>query len=179
VIVRVVVVALLTALVALLGYGVVLRDEASGLDAAVAAGRRPAAPALSLPVLGRRAERSLASYRGRVVVLNFWASWCEPCRDESPLLERWHRRLAHRGATVVGVDAMDVDSDAAAFARRYRLTYPLLHDGDGAGARAFGTRGFPETFVIDRRGRVAALRRGPVDDVFLERNVRPLLREGA
>jgi cytochrome c biogenesis protein CcmG, thiol:disulfide interchange protein DsbE len=171
------VVVLLAALLALLGYGVVLRHQGSGLDAAVAAGERPAAPALALPPLGGGGRRTLASYRGKVVVLNFWASWCLPCRDESPLLERWQRRLAASRGTVVGVDALDVDSDARAFARHYHLTYPLLHDGDGAGARAYGTRGFPETFVIDRQGRVAAMRRGPVDRAFLARAVGPLLRK--
>ena len=176
---RLAVVIALGALLALLGYGVLLRDHHSTLDSAVAAGRRPAAPAVSLPALNAAGRRTLAAYRGDVVVLNFWASWCIPCRDESPLLERWQRRLASRHATVLGVDALDVSSDAQAFARRYRLTYPLVHDGSGSAARRYGTRGFPETFVIDRRGRVAALQRGPVDDAFLRRTVPRLLDEPA
>jgi len=169
----------LGALLALLGYGVALRHRGTGIDAAVAAGRRPTAPALSAAALGAPGRRSLAGYRGQVVVLNFWASWCIPCRDESPLLERWQRRLHGRRATVLGVDSLDVDSDARAFARRYHLTYPMAHDGGGAAARSYGTRGFPETFVIDRRGRIAALRRGPVDESFLRRSVPPLLDEPA
>ena len=75
-------------------------------------GERPAAPALRCRRSTGSGRGSLADYRGKVVVLNFWASWCEPCRTESPLLERWHRRLAARGGTVLGVDVLDVSSDA-------------------------------------------------------------------
>src|SRR5687768_1592433 len=64
------------------------------------------APELELPRLSGNGVGSLDDYRGQVVVLNFWASWCEPCREESPLLQRWHERFEGRGATVVGVDAL-------------------------------------------------------------------------
>lgn len=171
-------VAALGALIAVLAYGV-LANRGDGLDAAVAGRQRPAAPALALPMLTGGGARSLEAWRGHVVVVNFWASWCDPCREEAPLLERWQRRLARQGATVLGVDALDVRADALAFIRRYRLTYPMLRDRDGGAARGYGTRGYPETFVVDRRGRVAALRRGPVDDAFLRRTVSPLLREPA
>ena len=112
-----------------------------------------------------------------MVVLNFWASWCEPCRTESPLLERWHKRLVGRGGTVLGVDVLDVASDARDFARQYRLSYPLVRDGDGAVLGAWGVVAYPETFVVDRRGRIAASRRGPVDEAFMRKHVSPLLRE--
>jgi cytochrome c biogenesis protein CcmG/thiol:disulfide interchange protein DsbE len=112
-------------------------------------------------------------------VLNFWASWCEPCRAESPLLERWHRRLRTRDATVLGVDVLDVDSDARAFVREYKLSYPMLRDRDGDALEDFGVVAYPETFVLDRRGRIAASRRGPVNERFLRERVLPLLREKA
>jgi len=112
-------------------------------------------------------------------VLNFWASWCEPCREESPLLDRWHGRIKRVGGTVLGVDALDIDQDARDFIREYELSYPMLRDGDGDSRESFGIVGFPETFVIDRRGRIAAVRRGPVDDAFMRTQVSPLLREDA
>ena len=168
-----------TGLVALLAYGVFVNQPKRGIDAALAAGKRPAAPEISLPPLGGTRPVSLRSWRGKVVVLNYWASWCPPCRDESPLLERWQKRIAPRGGTVLGVDALDVASDARAFMRHYSLSYPMLRDGDGHSQQRFGITGYPETFVIDRRGRVAAVRRGTVDDAFMTRSVLPLLREPA
>jgi cytochrome c biogenesis protein CcmG, thiol:disulfide interchange protein DsbE len=177
--VTVTVLAVALALVALLAYGVFINQPARGIDDALAAGKRPAAPSIVLPTLSGTRPVSLSAWRGRVVVLNYWASWCPPCRDESPLLERWQRRIEPRGGTVLGVDALDVASDARGFMHRYGLTYPMLHDGDGHSQQQFGITGYPETFVIDRRGRIAALRRGTVDDAFMRRSVLPLLRERA
>lgn len=168
---------LIALIVVLLGYGVAHQHGARTLDRALADGRRPAAPALLLPRLGTHGVARAADWRGKVVVVNFWASWCTPCRDESPLLERWQKRLFGHGATVLGVDTEDVASDALGFARRMKLTYPLLRDRDGAAARRFGVTGYPETVVLDRRGRVAAVKRGPVDDAFMVERVMPLVGE--
>ena len=167
------------ALVALLGYGLASNEPDVSIDRALARGERQPAPELRLPRLEGGGRAALADYRGRVVVLNFWASWCDPCRAESPLLERWHRRLVRQRGTVLGVDVLDVTSDAREFIRRYRLTYPMLRDKDGESQGDFGVVGYPETIVIDRRGRVAALRRGPVDDAWMRERVAPLLREEA
>jgi cytochrome c biogenesis protein CcmG/thiol:disulfide interchange protein DsbE len=109
------------------------------------------------------------------VVLNFWASWCDPCKAESPLLERWHRRMVRRGGTVLGVDMLDVTEDAQDFIEEYGLSYPMLKDRDGEGLEAFGVVQYPETFVIDREGRITAVRRGPVDEDFMRTKVEPLL----
>jgi cytochrome c biogenesis protein CcmG, thiol:disulfide interchange protein DsbE len=167
------------ALIGLLVYGVKATGRGQTLDDAIAHGRRPVAPALSLPRLEGGASAALADYRGTVVVLNYWASWCTPCRRESPLLERWQRRLAKRGGTVLGVDSLDVTADARAFVREFGVTYPMLRDRDGETQRRFGVSGFPETLIVDRNGRIAALQRGPVDDAFLRRSVLPLLAEAA
>ena len=166
----VLVVAGVVGLIALLAYGV-----ASESDDKEVTGER--APEISLPPLEGGEERSLADFRGQVVVLNYWASWCEPCRDESPLLERWHQKISTRGATVLGVDVLDVTSDAQDFIDKYDLTYPHLRDKDGSTQEEFGIVAYPETFVIDREGRIAATRRGPVDEEFMRAEVAPLMRE--
>jgi cytochrome c biogenesis protein CcmG/thiol:disulfide interchange protein DsbE len=167
------------ALVGLLAYGLITQDPDGKIEEATDRGERPGAPELTLPRLSGGGEESLADYDGQVVVLNFWASWCEPCIEESPLLERWHRRIEPDGGTVVGVDVLDVTDDAHEFVKRFDLTYPQLRDGDGDTLADFGVTGQPYTFVIDRRGRVAAVRRGPVDDDFMRAEVLPLLRERA
>ena len=89
----------------------------TSIDDAVSKGERVEAPNASLPLLGGRGESSLAAYRGKVVVLNFWASWCPPCIDELPLLERTQRRIARRGGTVLGVNYKDIPEDALALSR--------------------------------------------------------------
>jgi cytochrome c biogenesis protein CcmG/thiol:disulfide interchange protein DsbE len=169
------IVCVLLALIALLAYGLAQNEPDRGVDEALARGERSPAPAFELPKLGGGGSESLADYRGQVVVLNFWASWCKPCRDESPLLERWHRRIRDRGATVLGVDILDVTGRAEDFVDEYGLTYPMLKDKDGEGLDKFGVVAYPETFVIDRQGRIAAVARGPVDDAFMRRNVAPLV----
>jgi len=164
----------LVALFALLAYGLVSTqaEEDANQSSRLSVGQP--APALELPRLSGGGRASLADFRGQVVVLNFWASWCEPCREESPLLQRWHERLRRSGGTVVGVDVLDVSSDARAFAARYGLRYPLLRDREGESLRDFEVAGQPWTFVLDRAGRIAAVRRGPVDERFMRTEVLPL-----
>ncbi|MEA2349847.1 MAG: cytochrome c biosis protein CcmG, thiol:disulfide interchange protein DsbE [Thermoleophilaceae bacterium] len=172
-------IAITGALVALLAYGVFQNEPDNSIDSAVAAGKRPAAPSLELPRLGAPGKISLASLRGKVVVLNYWASWCPPCRGEAPVLDRWHHRIAPKGGTVLGVDVLDVDSDARAFIRRYGMTFPIVRDGDGDTGKDFGVHGQPETIVIDRRGRIAATFRAPITDADFNRLLPRLLREPA
>jgi cytochrome c biogenesis protein CcmG, thiol:disulfide interchange protein DsbE len=165
------------ALVALLAYGLSQNEPDRSVEDALARGELERAPALELPKLSGGGRGSLADYRGDVVVLNFWASWCEPCREESPMLERWHRRMAGKGGTVLGVDVLDVTGDAEDFIDEYGLSYPMLKDKDGDALEAFGVVAYPETFVIDRDGRITAVRRGPVDDAFMRTEVAPLLEQ--
>ena len=166
------------ALIGLLAYGLGANGPDRGIDQALARGERVRAPAFDLPDLSGGGRTSLEDLSGKVVVLNIWASWCDPCRAESPLLERWHRRIsAGGGATVLGVDVLDVSSDARSFVREYRLTYPQLRDSEDSVRSDYGAGGVPETVVIDRRGRIAAIRRGPVDEAFMRAKVLPLVGE--
>ena len=161
----------------MLVYGMSLTKADTGIEDSLASGERPVAPDLRLPRLSGDGEIALSDFRGRVVVLNVWASWCDPCREESPLLQRWHERISGRGGTVLGVDSLDVTSDARAFVREYGLTYPMVRDEDGGSLRGFGVVGYPETFVIDGAGRITAKRRGPVDEAFMRNEVEPLLED--
>jgi len=167
------------ALLALLAYGVAQNRNGTSIDSELAAGKRPVPPSLTLPPLRGGAPVSLSSYRGKVVVLNFWASWCPPCKEEAPILARWQPRLMAQNGTIVGVDVLDVSSDAQHFIAEHKLAFPHLRDADGSRLKAFQVVGYPETVVLDRRGRVAALERGPVDAAFMRRRVAPLLAEGA
>jgi cytochrome c biogenesis protein CcmG, thiol:disulfide interchange protein DsbE len=163
------------ALIGLLAYGLSTNEPDRGIEQALARGERPPAPKLALDRLEGDGRGSLAELRGKVVVLNVWASWCGPCRDESPLLQRWHARMRRGGGAVLGVNVLDVTSDAIDFAREYGLTYPMLRDPDGASLKPLGVVVYPETFVVDRRGRIAAVRRGVVDEEFMREKVAPLL----
>jgi cytochrome c biogenesis protein CcmG/thiol:disulfide interchange protein DsbE len=160
------------ALLALLTYGVVTKgDEGSAL----AVGKPP--PDKPLARLGGPGTRRIADYRGKWVLVNFWASWCEPCRAEAPLLEDFHRRNRDRRFLVLGIDSQDLTGDARRFVRQYNLSYPQLHDGDGSLSHDYKMTGFPESFLVDPRGNLALQRRGPLDDAYLRRLVEPLLTQ--
>ena len=133
-----------------------LHDEGGDLMKRANDGDRPSAPDFTLERLDRAGQLQLSSLRGKVVVLNFWASWCGPCKEEAPYLEEVWQKNRGRELVVVGLDAKDFRADARRFARRYELTFPLVYDGPGNAIDGYGVTGFPETFVIDREGKVVA-----------------------
>jgi len=128
------------------------------------------APAFELPTLDGGSVDS-ADWRGEVVVVNFWASWCVPCREEAPELEAFAQRWQDRGVRLVGIVYNDEESDAIAFRDRYGLTYPQALDPGGRTAIDFGVFGVPETYVISADGTVMAKLLGAVDAATLERVV--------
>jgi cytochrome c biogenesis protein CcmG, thiol:disulfide interchange protein DsbE len=157
------------AVIGLLGFGLLSKGEAS-----LAIGDR--APDKELSRLGVPGTGEIADYRGKWVLVNFWASWCAPCKDEAPALEDFQRAHAAIGFTVLGINLDDATDDAIAFEHTYGLTYPQLRDGDGSDRRdAYGMTGFPESFLVDPEGHIALIRRGPVDAEYLDRTVLPMI----
>jgi cytochrome c biogenesis protein CcmG, thiol:disulfide interchange protein DsbE len=165
-------------LLALLGWQVFRTDQSAALAKDVEANKKPPAPAFTLPELGSDTNVSLASYRGKAVVLNFWASWCGPCKDEAPLLESAWNRYKDKGVVVVGVDAQDFDVDAQRFVDRAGITYPVLRDKHGSTLGHYGVTGFPETWFVDAQGRLVGEHvAGPLTKESLEQNIKIALGE--
>ena len=156
------------AVIGLLGYGLLSKGEAK-----IAIG--DPVPDRELPLLRGDGQRSIADYRGRWVLVNLWASWCTPCRQETPALERFWRRRRGRDLTVLGIDVQDNSDDALSFLRSNPTTYPQLRSVGDERSAAFGSTGVPENFLVDPRGRLALIWRGPVDDRFIREHVAPMV----
>lgn len=137
------------------------------------------APPLALPTLDGMQTVDLETQRGNVVLLNFWASWCEPCKREMPLLQQWHEQYRDAGLVVLGVDTLYQDDRAAAeaFVQANNITYPILADEAGDTRQPWLIQGLPRTYVIDRNGVVQALQLGEFTQADFDAQVAPLLRE--
>jgi cytochrome c biogenesis protein CcmG/thiol:disulfide interchange protein DsbE len=160
------------ALVGLLGYGLAAKGEGT-----LAVG--DPIPTTELPVLGGEGAGSLADQRGRWALVNVWASWCGPCREEAPALQRFYERHGGEGFEIVGIDTQEPAEDGLEFVDEFGLTYPQLHDGPGEFAEELKMTGVPENFLVDPEGDVALLRPGPVTDAYLEDEVAPLIEGSA
>jgi cytochrome c biogenesis protein CcmG, thiol:disulfide interchange protein DsbE len=164
-------------LVALLAWQVIRTDKGRALASKVASGQKPQAPVFSLDRLDGQGTLSLADLRGKAVVVNFWASWCAPCKDEAPTLETAWQKWRDQDVVVVGVDLQDLSSDARRFVERYELTYPALRDKHNWTWGRYGLSGLPETWFVDREGRLVGEHvEGPVTAEELDRNIRIALR---
>lgn len=174
-----IVVVVAGALLAVLAFGVAHQGTSTSIDAAVQRGDFPVAPNahMALPILGSDRSESLVDLRGKVVVLNVFASWCDPCKSEAPILEHEQRALAGKGATILGVTYQDNSSDSEQFVHQEHITYPVVRDVNGNFVRSFGTTGVPETFVINRAGRISALRRYQIDQQWLRQTLPAILAE--
>ncbi|MGN6798502.1 MAG: TlpA family protein disulfide reductase [Gaiellaceae bacterium] len=135
-----------------------------------------AAPAFRLARLGGGPPVTLAAFRGKAVVLNFWASDCGPCKKEMPRLQSAARRWAGKGATVVGIDTVDSRGAAKDFARKHGVTYAIGYDDVGEIATRYGVAFTPTTFFVDRRGRIVKRVLGPVPSSELDTQIRRALR---
>jgi cytochrome c biogenesis protein CcmG/thiol:disulfide interchange protein DsbE len=177
---QIVAVGIVALLLALLGWR--LADTQAGKDVAsgVEKGSSPAAPSFTLDTIEGDGAVSLAAYRGKAVVINFWASWCVPCREEAPRLEAAWNEWKDKGVVVLGVNAQDFVADARRFMDEYGLTYPNVHDGPGETLGRFGVTGFPETWFVNPEGKLVGARvQGPVSEEELERNIRIALGEAS
>jgi cytochrome c biogenesis protein CcmG/thiol:disulfide interchange protein DsbE len=176
-------------LIALLTMRVLAEGAGSHLVSEVEAGERPRAPEFDLPVLWERAETwpgdlrgaladgrlSPRELRGYAVVMNFWASWCVPCKAEAPLLVASAK--AHAGEVVfLGVDVQDFASDARRFLERYGTNYVSVRDGGDSTFEAYGLTGLPETFYLDQEGGIVAHSLGEISEEELAGGIDAALR---
>ena len=127
---------------------------------------RKAAPKVNVPALDGDGRVTLASHRGRPVVLNFWASWCEPCQRETPELIAFSKR--HPKIDVVGLAVNDLPGDARGFARKEEVPYQLGLDRDADAAGEFGVSGLPVTVIVNADGNLASTYIGELSEAQLE-----------
>ena len=161
------------ALLALLTAGLLRPRDPNGGAGTPLAGK--AAPEFTLENLDG-GRLSLEQFRGRPVLINFWASWCVPCRDEAPLLRQAAIRHAGQGLVILGVTFNDRPVDSRRFRDEFELGFPILIDGaDGRTAVNYGVTGVPETYFIDREGRVTARHAGPVNAEALAERLAEIL----
>jgi cytochrome c biogenesis protein CcmG/thiol:disulfide interchange protein DsbE len=163
----IVVLAVLAA-VGLLVYGLLSKGNSR-----IAVGDQ--APRTMIDRLEGGGEESLTDYRGRWVMVNFWASWCIPCREEARALNELQRQRGGARFTVLGIDSNDLGPDAKAFVERYGVRYPQLRDGNGDFAHEFGTTGVPESYLFDPRGTLKEAWIAPVTPKILRERFLPLI----
>ena len=136
---------------------------------------RKEAPAFALQLYGDASRLALADLRGKPVVVNFWASWRIPCSEEPRLLEQGWQAYRGRGAVFVGVNIQDRPDAARAFIREFGKTYPIGPDPDGKISIDYGVYGVPETFFVDKQGRISFKQVGPLTPEMLRRRMEEIL----
>ena len=166
---------MLALLVAVVVVGLVLVTRLEGPPPTRSVLVGGSAPELTGPTLDG-GSFDLAGWRGQVVLVNVWASWCLPCRQEQPLLVSAHRRLSQRGLQIVGINVRDEPEEARAFLQEFgQAPWPSVQDPDGRRAVDWGTFALPETYLVDRAGTVVAKAVGELDADWIADNVEPLL----
>lgn len=173
---RWVVVGVAALLVGLLAYGVASEGSKTAADSRVQPGKVPPETRTNLTELGGERTGSVSSYRGKFVLVNFWASWCPPCTAELPLLQKAQRAIESGGGTVLGINSRDNTEDALRWVRDKRLTYPSLRDGSGDFSDEWGVRQLPETYLLGKDGRIKAFLKGELTQAWIDENVLPLVK---
>jgi cytochrome c biogenesis protein CcmG/thiol:disulfide interchange protein DsbE len=168
-------VGLVAALFGLLVWKVASDEDPGGAAGAFQRGEQVAAPAFALRRLEGDGDLRLASLRGKVVVLNFWAAWCAPCRTEAPLFEAAWQRYRARGVEFVGVNTTDYTGAAKDFVQRYGVTYPNVRDASGRVLADYGGLPLPRTFFVGRTGLVVGYIHGEASEEDLERGIESAL----
>jgi cytochrome c biogenesis protein CcmG/thiol:disulfide interchange protein DsbE len=171
---QMVAVGLVASMLGLLAWKVT-HDDTGNPAAAFERGENPVAPVFTLDRMDADGELRLSSLRGKVVVVNFWAAWCDPCKKEMPRLEDAWRRYRDRGVTFVGVNTTDFSGDAQRFLRRYQVTFPIVRDGNGRVLARYGGLPIPWTYFVGRDGRIVGYIRGEVTEDALEDGLRQAL----
>jgi len=178
-----IVLVVVLAFFAVLGYGLVRQPErfaaAAGVNSVGHVGRIVPGPAPQFDLnLYGGGRLTLGSLKGSPVVLNFWSSWCVPCRDEAPTLERQWRAYRDRGVTFVGLDVWDSDGPARSFLKEFSIDYPNGVDPQGVALLRYGVTGIPETFFVKPDGTIAVHWIGPLNDTQLSAYTEQLLAPG-
>lgn len=149
----------------------------SHISLAVQAGDK--APDFRLPLLTQQGQLSLSSQKGKVVYVDFWASWCGPCRKSLPLLNELRNELKGKGFEVVAINLDEDIRDGRAFLKEFPVSYPTLYDGAGKTPELYGVRGMPTSYLIDKQGRVQVVHQGfkPADITKIRAQVSQLLQQ--
>jgi len=173
--------AVAAALLVVLAIAIAGQGGNNSIDSQVSRGDYPAAPdaSLSLPILGSDTQSSLSALRGKVVLVNVFAGWCTSCYAEAPILRRAQAMLKAHGGTVLGVTYQDSTSDAESFVKKYGVTYPVLHDASNSLSSALGVTGVPETFIVNRQGKIQALMRNEITPSWVSKTLPKILAEKA
>jgi thiol-disulfide isomerase/thioredoxin len=133
------------------------------------------APVLSLQNVNGKTE-SLQDYRDKIVLVNNWAIWCPPCKEEIPTLEAYYEAHSAEGFVIIGIEAGEAQADVLKYAQANEMTYPVWFDTKYAALAAFRTQGLPNSYVIDRKGKVRLVWIGEISGDVLEKYVTPLLK---
>jgi cytochrome c biogenesis protein CcmG/thiol:disulfide interchange protein DsbE len=172
---------IVVALLAVLAFGVANGGPSNALASQVWRGKQPVAPnaGMRLGLLGSTKRSSLSQLRGKIVMVNVFAGWCDTCQAEAGLVKHAQQVLSHHGGEVLGITYQDSSSDAQSFMRTYGLNYPVLLDPTGNWTSAYGVTGVPETFFVDRAGRVIAANTGEMTKAWIDKTLNQVLSSRA